>query len=1011
MLTQVFGSTTFALSALLTAFMTGLALGSEWAGRRAERIARPLRLYGLLEVGIGLYALAVPTMLSVLPGVYRPLFQSLQEDFTTFSLLRFALVLVILLAPTAFMGATLPLLAEHVARIGGDWEGSSGLLYGVNMLGACTGTLLCGFLLLPQLGLTTTNLAVALLNMALGTSVVVVEALSRPSPQSPRRAPEDEVVELGDEGAEDALPPWMVRAILVCFALAGGISMTYQVLWTRAYVIILGSSTYSFTLILSTFLIGLAGGSALMSAMLKRVRRPVFLLAAAQIGVCVFGAVCFFTLNKVPGLLFEHMRREAGSPANVYIYNIFLIALVVLAPTLLQGMSFPLVVRIVSRAAQVGRGGKEAEADPGRLVGRAYAINTVGAIVGSFASGFIWMPLMGLRWSVGLAIALNLAVGVALALMSARLGGARGKLATLAPLVVVAASLFVLGPQLDLTRLSSGAFRVYWARELFTRESFERDDPEVLFYRDGVAATITVEKRGHLITLKSNGKPEASNDADMATQILVGLLPMVMHEQTRTARAQIAEGRYEGVREVAMVGFGSGVTAGASLTWPLERLDVVEIEAAMLGASEAFNAVNHAPLTDPRIRVFESDGRNFLEYTDGRYDAIISEPSNPWIAGVASLFTREHFERARLRLKPGGLFCQWVQLYELRPENVNRIFKTFRAVFPHVHIVSSMAKGTDLILIGSNEPLAFTAEGPRRAFGDPSVAAELRRAGVESADDLLALTFLGEQELGPFIEAQEAALGHPIVLNTDDNGILEFEAPRDLIQYKEADAYFAGIYYGDVIYGDPRRWLEGYEDASVWTADRLAALAMSTFVMGKQRLAGELAREAQRRGPTRLGQQVEAAWTIYDGGPGRHVLDLWPIEGGSLRPIIASGLEQQAPIPALEVIYAREPRDGDAFERSEATLAAALFLFETRDFKQALWQLDRLKRQDPALSRTPAAEILRGFTVTRRRRYQEAFAHFLAFYEGAYERPLAEPCGPGLAPGPHPAAGTGMSRP
>lgn len=1059
MLTQVFGSTTFALSALLTAFMAGLALGSEWAGRRVEDIARPLRLYGILEGGIGLYALLVPVMLGVLPELYRPLFQGLYDNFYLFSLLRFGLVFFVLLVPTTFMGATLPLLASFVARRGEDWEGGSGVLYGVNTFGACVGTVACGFLLLPNLGLITTNAAIAGLSVTLCVCVLLADAWLQRAEEADADHERAEAAaseaargaepsasdaaqrENADEGAaqgvyepatidplantlasmpatrvtdhetppfhealraEDAAateeedirdlgaalwadeperqpPQWAVWVILAAFAGAGAISMTYQVLWTRAYVIVLGSSTYSFSLILATFLVGLAGGSALMASLLRFVRRPVMTLALTQLGVCVFASVCFYTLNKVPLWLFEHLRDEGRSPANVYIYNVFLIALVVLAPTLLQGMGFPLVVRIVSDHAR--RIKAVAEAEAGRLVGRAYAINTVGAILGSFASGFVLMPLAGLRVAMTATIVANLVVGATVAAVSLRLGWRPSKAAILAPVLGLAVLLFALGPQLNLTRLSSGAFRVYWARELFTPRSFARDKPEVLFYRDGVAATITVEKRGRIVTLKSNGKPEASNDADMATQILVGLLPLVLHEGTETARAQREAGTYEGARDVAMVGFGSGVTAGASLTYPLERLDVVEIEAAMLDASRAFDEVNHAPLSDPRLRVIESDGRNFLEYTGQQYDVIVSEPSNPWIAGVASLFTEEHFLRARRKLKPGGVFCQWVQLYELRPENVTRIFKTFRAAFPHVAVFSSMAKGTDLILIGADEPLNFTEAGWPLAFSDTSVANELRRADVDDPYDIYALSFMTPDELDAFILAQERDLGHDIKLNTDDNGVLEFEAPLDLIAYKQADQFFARIYYSDKIHGDMRPLLKDFDDPAVWDADKVARLAFSAFAHGKQRLGGELAAEALRRGETRLARAAAAAWAIAQRGPGPYALEQWPRPGTRLHQIVLGGLEQGAPLPALEVIYGDFEREDEHFKDPEAALAAALFLYEVKDYKHAHEHLLHLKKSGTALGQEPFVDMMLGFTSTRRRRYVLAFGHFMRFHE------------------------------
>lgn len=985
MLAHVFGSTTFALSALLTAFMSGLALGSHLAGKRAASIERPLRLYGLMEAGIGLYGLCVPFLLGLLPDLYAPLFQNLYDNFYLFSLLRFGLVFLALLLPTTFMGATLPLLAAHISRQSHEWESSAGLLYGVNTFGACAGTAVSGFYLLPTLGLENTNHLFAGISLALCATVVSYEALTRRRIQQARQEhqaarqdrAEDLVLALYAQEPERHLSAGALRLVLLAFALAGGLSMTYQVLWTRAYVMVLGSSTYSFSLILATFLVGLASGSALMSSMLRFVRRPVFWLALLQLGVCISAAVCFFTLNKIPEMLFTYLRQEATTVASVYLYNVFLIGIVVLIPTLLQGMTFPLVIRIVSDRAQTS----DQALDAGQMVGRAYAINTVGAIAGSFASGFILMPLLGLRYAMGLTLALNLLLGLALGALSLWRDGKLWKTASLATACAAALALFLAAPELNLTRLSSGAFRVYWSRELFTPRSFVRDDPEILFYRDGVAATISVEKRGRLLTLKANGKPEASNDADMATQILVGLLPLVMHESTPSARRAIAAGTYQPPKDVAMVGFGSGVTAGGSLAWPLERLDVVEIEAAMLDASRAFDEVNHRPLEDPRTVVIESDGRNFLEYTADQYDVIVSEPSNPWIAGVASLFTAEHFTRARHKLKPGGVFCQWVQLYELRPENVGRIFKTFRSVFPYVVAFSSMEKGTDLILIGANEPLTFTPQGYPLAFSDPSVTRELGRAGVQSPFDIYALAFLGNDEFTPFIEEIERGIGHEIIINTDDNGILEYEAPRDLIRYKEADQFFSSIYYGEEIYGDMRPWLEDYAQ---WTPRQLGELAYSNLAKGKQRLAGELATEALRRGPDALASRVLRAWQIYQSGPEPFVLADWPFGDTELARAVEEFTHRENDALALEYLYRNYKQEEDVFEDPEAMLAAAWFFYRARHYKRAHGQLLILSRHSDFLWRAPLVHLLLGFSSSKRRRYQDAATHLMRYDDLVY---------------------------
>ena len=425
--------------------------------------------------------------------------------------------------------------------------------------------------------------------------------------------------------------------------------------------------------------------------------------------MCLGAIATFFLIDHMPELLFERLQGEIHSAYEIYAYSFGLVGLLVFVPTLLQGMSFPLIVRAVVPSRD----------DSGAQVGRLYAINTVGAILGSFLAGFVLLPALGLHTAIATVVGINLASALVLAVATATTpqpGAAR----YVAPgLVALAAVAFALSPSIDRVKLTRGLFRAYWSRELFDAKKLKKDRPELLYYKDGLTVTTSVEKRGRFVTLKGNGKAEASDGADMATQILVGLTPFIFH----SARPQANIGQERAV----MVGYGSGVTSGASLQWPLKSLEVIEIERAMIEASQFFNHVNHRPLEDPRHELVISDGRNYLEYNDRTWDVIVSEPSNPWIAGVAALFTKEHFLRAARHLKPGGIFGQWVQLYEMRPERVKVIFATFAQAFPHVLVFSSMPKGTDLILIGSDQPIPMPADGFAHAMEIPSVRAELAR--------------------------------------------------------------------------------------------------------------------------------------------------------------------------------------------------------------------------------------------------------------------------------------------
>lgn len=954
-LTHVFGTTSLALSTLLTAFMTGLALGAHIGGKIADRLDRPLLVYGLLEGAIGLYAFLIPVLLDRLPSVYSLLFDQFIDDFLVFSLLRFVAVFLVLVIPTTMMGATLPIISQWTAKRDSHFQGSVGGLYAMNTAGACTGAMLAGFVLLPTLGLSLTNTAFAFSNIALCLAVMVFRRVLSRAEASEKEETEDEVVDSWNRRELEPLQTWGIRTIIFGFAIAGFVSMSYQVLWTRAYVIVLGSSTYSFTVILTTFLLAIAAGAATMSTLVHRVSRPAFWLGLTQTGFAMTACITFLVMDDLPVWLFGRLREDIGAASEIYLYQFGLVATVVFVPIFLQGMAFPLVVRAVAASRE----------SVGKDVGRAYALNTVGAIIGSFIAGFVLLPWLGLRASLTATVALNVALGLLFAVVAiGHRSLAKREIAVLLALTTLASTLLLAAPNIDRVKLTRGLFRTYWARQLFDREKLERDNPELVFYADGLTATTSVEKRGGLLTLKANGKPEASDGADMSTQILVSLMPFLV----RTMHGDIPIGG----ERCAMVGYGSGVTAGAALQWPLDELDVVEIEATMVEASKYFDHVNHRPLEDPRTRLIESDGRNFLEYTPETYDIIVSEPSNPWIAGVASLFTVEHFERARTKLAARGVFAQWVQLYEIRPENVQVVIATFLEVFEHVVAFSSMPKGTDLILIGSNQPIEFPDDGFSLAWQNETIRAELERAGIQRPMDLYGLMFMNRAELEEFAE------GAP--LNTDDNGLLEFAAPKDLIRYDIGDRYFQNRYFKSGTYGDIRPHLRGWPDA--WSDEEVAELAIAEWVAGKPELARKVMDD---RGladienppippfdPIEQMQMVQNAESLDIDEAAVHI---WPSPRSDLH---LTALDTAAGDKHLQLIAHLEregepPRGGYDGEKG---LIYAWALAQRRYYRHALEQLEGLEADHDPIIESAFFDLLAGFVRSKRRLYNEAFDHY-----------------------------------
>ena len=741
-LVLVFGASMFAISTLLTAFMGGLALGSDFFGRRADRYSNPLRIYGFLELGIGGYALIVPFLLSSLIPIYQYLHGLFHFSFYIFSLVRFVMAVLVLLLPTALMGGTLPVLARLYKNNAEVGKGV-GLLYAFNTLGAVIGVLGAGFVLLPALGLNKTVLLAAALNGAVGLlaiwrgkhRIIPVETSAERTPVSAPKHPQSPR-----------------RILLITFALSGFAAMIYEVVWTRILTLILGSTLYSFATMLATFLMGLAIGSFLFSLFLKRFSRPLLLLALVQGGIALFAFGGEFLFPLLPVLFFKLLEIFHSEGGIISASKFFIVAAVMLIPTVLMGGVFPLVIHLLTRGESSSREPKRKnqpviDTGLGSIVGRAYAINTVGTIVGSFSVGFILLPALGIQKSLHVAIFTNAVLSLLLWMQMREIGEAR-----LWAVGGVGAFLVVVGfstPAWNPLQMSS---------ELFGKLS----TLDLLFYKEGISSTVTVvqhptlAKHPHL-TLAIDGKANASTTGDMKTQLLVGHLPMLLAPEAK---------------EVISIGHGSGITTGAVATHPLSKLVTLEIEPAVVEASRFFDPFNGSVLEDPRVQIVVDDARNYLILSKERFDVIVSEPSHPWRSGSSKLFTEEFFRLGRSRLRPGGIFAQWIHFYGIRAPELKAVIRTFHSVFPHVFIFYTDAG--DLILIGSDREIVIDREEIARRMAVHAVANDLARAEVYSPYDLWAYFLLGPGEI-------ERYTGDGI-FNTDDYTVVEFQTPKSLFE-------------------------------------------------------------------------------------------------------------------------------------------------------------------------------------------------------------------------------------
>jgi spermidine synthase len=744
----VFGNTAHAIATVLGAFMAGLAVGSWKLGQFADRVKRPLRMYGMLEIGIGLSAAVVPFLFQSLQNVYWTLAPALESIPGGDPFIRFATSFVVLLVPTFLMGGTLPVLTRFFTRSVDEVERKVGVLYALNTFGAAAGTLAAALVLIPYLGNLRTTLIIAGINIAIGVFAIWLDGReigARTADFDSSLAPE--------EGNSVVLPPVSVevarpadRLVLGTLAVSGFVSMLYEVAWTRALTAIIGSSTYAFSIMLVTFLAGIALGSSIVGRF-----RPVAnlrTLGLAQLGIAIGGTIFLVGYVVAPYALISLLRAFYYSfPAVLTAQFIMSAALMILA-TLCMGATFPIASQLYSNKYTI----------LGRSIGNIYSINTIGAIAGSLAAGFLFLPLIGTERTI--LVGLFFSSAIALLLLSESSGPRQfGKWAALVLLLV--ATFSMRGGVFWQPDLMDRGILIYAAQfaarpELKIAEHYE--DTDIVYFKEGRNATISVRKGENYLGLRTNGKVDASNRDDMATQTIIAYLAGFHHPAPRSAM---------------IIGYGSGVTVGAMTAFKeIEEIDCVEIEPAVFAAAPLFSEINRKSHENPKVRLIFNDARNYMNITRKQYDIILSEPSNPWIAGVASLFTAEFYERAAQVLKPDGVFVQWIQLYELDPEDLKMIMWEFQQKFPEVSVWNSGAG--DLILIGTRQPQRLDLHRVAQlSLSDPEIVRDYwEYLDMTRPEGILAYYVMSTDEVRKFAQTSRR--------NTDDHPLLEFHAPRRL---------------------------------------------------------------------------------------------------------------------------------------------------------------------------------------------------------------------------------------
>ncbi|OLB47887.1 MAG: hypothetical protein AUI08_12945 [Gemmatimonadetes bacterium 13_2_20CM_2_65_7] len=746
---QSFGSTIQSVTTVVAAYMGGLGLGAWLFGRIADRTARPAVLYGRLEIAIGAFGVLSPLVLGFAHWLYIGTAGALALGGSASVALRFGLAALVLLIPTTLMGGTLPVLTR--AFTGEDrslLKPSLGRLYGLNTLGAMVGTALAGFFLIEFVGVKFSLWATAASNLVIGAAAIGLGR--RRSLSDPERQPGDEQI---SRPAADRLR----TLALILLGITAFAALLDEIAWTRVLVMIVGGSTYAFTLILLVFLLGIGLGS-LFVARRSVPRADTAAAAALAQGVTGLGAAALFLFFGVlPAYIIAVFQISGLSAASRLVLMAVAIGAVVLIPAIGMGMTFPLLTDLTARDRE----------SRGADVGAAYALNTIGSILGAVLTGFVLVVAIGTQATLRVGLVINGIAALALALLAAR-GVAEGSsedrrlrvrvlgaaiLGTVA--VVVAAAgpgwstrLIDLGPTIYARQRMDKA-----ARRLFLEHRGVRQ----LSFREGPNATVSVWEGEAGRSLRVNGKVDASDRGDMDTQVMIGLAPLVSRPRAESS---------------LLIGYGTGVTASVLAAAPgMTRVKIVEIEPAVLQMDSLFRSVNASVLTWPNVRVVVDDARSALQLDRDRYDVIVSEPSNPWIAGIATLYTPEFFRIAKGRLSDGGVFCQWIQLYQLPLPVVAGIVRSLRQVFPHVNVWFG---GTaDLFVLGSSRPLSYDRTWLARLIGrgGPLQGLATEWLSIDSPEEYFGRMLLGDS-------GATRLLARAAFVHTDDRPRLEFVAAR-----------------------------------------------------------------------------------------------------------------------------------------------------------------------------------------------------------------------------------------
>ncbi len=767
MLELVFGISTYSTTIILASFMGGLALGSYFFGKFIDRFSQPLKTYAVLEIGIGLFALATPWLFTNLTDLFVFIHRDLKTDLLTINIIKFILSFIVLLFPTFLMGGTIPVITKFfVHRL--DKMGSRlGLIYGSNVLGSVLGSFLAGFILISVFGKQHTIYYAALLNISIGLIVFLlnnlgkvfqnvenVYQLAQQSVSKPLVGLSDKKVKHSGEmrsnnggGVTLVFPPYLLTLFLITAGVSGFCALAFEVLWTRTLIMFLRTSIYAFPTMLTTFLFGMAIGSLVLSRFIDNTRRALIILGVIQ---GLIGIIALFTIyefsainNIIISIWAKHGQGWLPSTGAGFVVS----ALIMFIPALFFGLSLPLVSKLYTRGLNM----------LGKSVGSIYSINSIGSVLGAVSAGFIIIPLIGITKGIVVIALINILLSCILLVYNPFITR-KMKIGVAASMMgAVLLLLFVIPLNQPL-----GSYSFNFAEA--------RAGGEILFYKEGVGGTASVTRgTPHLYTsernkqIEVNGVSVAGNERMLrTTQKFQGHVPLLLYKALTGKDPEYA----------FILGFGTGESSNCILKHNVKRLDCAELVKVEIEAANTFSDINNSILHQQRFNLIINDARNVLLSSSTTYDVIESDAVHPNIA--YNTYTKEYYELCSQRLSENGMISTWIPLFHLDSNNLKILLHTINSVFPYVSIwFTTNFNNKHAILIGSKHKFNIDVKKLMEAMNEPKIKASLKEVDLDNVESIITSFVADETTIAPEIQ--------DVPVNTDDNLILPNSIPKTSI--------------------------------------------------------------------------------------------------------------------------------------------------------------------------------------------------------------------------------------